>query len=78
MGKNPLAAVKVIGYTPSEPAAGVPLSTPLELRVTPAGRVPDSVNTEGGLPEAVTVKLESPPSVTNVVLVALVNAGAVP
>ena len=61
---------------PPVPAAGVPLSTPLDaLKVTPAGNAPDSLRVGAGDPLAVTVKLPALPTV-NVVLLALVIAGA--
>ena len=50
------------------PAAGVPLSTPPHVKVTPLGRLPVSLNSVGvGKPDAVTVKLPAVPTV-NVVL----------
>src|SRR5712692_6732653 len=73
---TPLLAVKVIGYVPPVPAAGVPLSTPvLPLKVTPLGRAPVSLKSGAGLPVAVTVKLPAVPTV-KAVLLALVMAGA--
>jgi hypothetical protein len=56
-------------------AAGVPLSTPAEDKVTPLGRVPLSLNVGAGKPVAVTVKEPAVPTL-NVVLLALVIAGA--
>ena len=47
---TPFAAVKVTAYVPPEPAAGVPLSTPVEaLKVTPVGNAPDSLSVEAGI-----------------------------
>ena len=46
-----LVAVTVITYVPPVPAAGVPESTPVvALSVTPAGRLPVSVNVAPGKP----------------------------
>ena len=73
-GPKPLDAVKVIGKVPV--TVGVPESTPPE-KVTPAGRVPDSVMVGVGVPVAVGVNEPALP-LTNCVLVAEVNAGAVP
>jgi hypothetical protein len=73
---TPFAAVKVTAYVPPEPAAGVPLNTPVDaLKVTPAGKVPDSLRVSAGNPLAVTVKLLALPTV-NAALLALVIAGA--
>jgi len=64
-----------MGYVLPVPAAGVPLSTPLvELRVTPVGNAPVSLNVGAGKPVAVNVKVPAVPTV-KVVLVALVNIG---
>src|SRR2546427_13274433 len=69
-------ALKVIGYVPPVPAAGVPLRTPVVvLNVTPVGSVPVSLNVGAGNPVAVTVNVPTVPTV-NVVLLALVMAGA--
>ena len=58
------------------PAAGVPLSTPVEaLKVTPLGSAPASLKFGVGKPLAVTVNEPRVPAV-NVVLLALVMAGA--
>ena len=74
---TPLLAVIVIGYELALPSAGVPLSTPAEVNVTPLGRAPVSVNVGAGKPVAVTVN--DPAEVTvNVVLLALVIAGGCP
>lgn len=60
------------------PAAGVPLSTPVDaVKVTPLGRVPDSLSFGVGKPVAVTVNEPAVPT-ANVVLVGLVIAGACP
>src|SRR5207245_8355425 len=73
---TPLLAVKVMGYVPFVPAAGVPLRTPVVvLNVTPVGSVPVSLNVGAGNPVAVTVKVPAAPT-ENVVLLALVMAGA--
>ena len=56
-------------------AAGVPPSTPAEVKVTPAGSVPVSLNVGAGIPVAVAVKDPTAPTV-NVVAAALVMAGA--
>src|SRR6267378_2489101 len=73
---TPLVAVKVSGYVPPVPAAGVPLSTPVAtLNVTPPGNVPVSLRVGVGKPVAVTVNEPAVPTV-NVVLLALVMAGA--
>ena len=78
---TPLLAVRVREYVPPVPAAGVPPSVavpfPLFVKVTPLGRVPDSLSAGVGDPVVVTVKLPAVPTV-NVVLFALVIAGAVP
>ncbi len=58
------------------PAAGVPLSTPVAaVNVTPLGKAPLSLSVGVGKPVFVTVKLPLLPTV-NVVLFALVIAGA--
>jgi len=76
---TPLVAVKVMGYVPLVPAAGVPLSfpvpLPLSVKVTPLGSAPDSVRAGAGKPVVVTVKLPNPPK-ANEALLALVMAGA--
>ena len=81
LGETPLLAVIVSEYVPPVPAAGVPPSVavpfPLFVKVTPLGRVPDSLSAGVGDPVVVTVKLPAVPTV-NVVLFALVIAGAVP
>jgi len=77
---TPLLAVIVSEYVPPVPV-GVPLRVavpfPLSVKVTPLGRVPDSLSAGVGDPVVVTVKLPAVPTV-NVVLFALVIAGAVP
>jgi hypothetical protein len=77
---TPLLAVKVSGYVPPVPAAGVPINVPvpfaLATNVTPLGRTPASVMEGAGVPVVVTVKFPAPPTV-NVVLFALVIVGAV-
>ena len=75
-----MLAVKVRGYVPAVPDAGVPLSVavpfPLFVKVTPLGSAPDSVRDGVGDPVVVTVKLPAVPTV-NVVLLALVIVGEV-
>src|ERR1700679_2800599 len=75
----PLLAVKVRGYVPLVPAAGVPLSVPVPLalaaNVTPLGSAPDSVREGAGVPVVLTVNVAATPT-ANVVLFALVIAGA--
>jgi len=74
-GTAPFAAVIMMGYVPPVPAAGVPLSRPLvELRVTPVGSGPVSLNVGAGKPVAVTLNDPAVPTV-NVVLFALVIVG---
>jgi len=76
---TPLLAVKVMGYVPTVPAAGVPLSVPvpfpLSLKVTPLGSVPVSVREGVGAPVVVTENVPAVPTV-NVVLLTLVITGA--
>ena len=61
---------------PPVPAAGVPLSTPVEvLNVTPLGKAPASLSVGAGKPVAVTVNVPAVPTVKLAVL-ALVIAGA--
>ena len=75
-GETPLLAVMVMGYVPPVPAAGVPLSTPAALNVTPLGSVPLSLKfIVVGKPEAITVNEPAVPTV-NVALAPLVIAGA--
>ena len=71
---TPLFAVNVIGYVPDVPDAGMPLRTPA-LKVTPLGSIPDSLIAGAGNPVAVTLNVPDEP-IVNVVLVALVIAGA--
>ena len=75
-----MLAVKVRGYVPTVPDAGVPLRVavpfPLFVKVTPLGKAPDSVMDGVGDPVVVTVKLPAAPTV-NVVLLALVIVGEV-
>jgi len=72
-----LVALKVSGYVPPVPAAGVPLRTPVAgANVTPVGNVPVSLNVGLGVPVAVTVNVPGVPTV-KVVLFALVITGAV-
>jgi hypothetical protein len=73
---TPLLAVKLMGYVPLVPAAGVPLRTPVAgVNVTPAGNVPVSANVGAGNPVAVTVKVPAAPTL-KVALFALVIIGA--
>jgi hypothetical protein len=58
-------------------AAGVPLSTPAGVKVTPAGSAPASLKAGAGDPVAVAWNVPAAPTV-NVVLAALVMAGAWP
>src|SRR5579871_200443 len=68
---SPLSAVKVIEYVPG--LAGVPPNSPVEeLKVTPFGSAPASLNVGEGKPVAVTLKLLGAPAV-NVVLFELVR-----
>jgi len=72
-----LVALKVIGYVPPLPAAGVPLRTPVPgVNDTPVGSVPVSLNVGAGVPVAITVNVPAVPTV-NVVLLPLVITGAV-
>ena len=61
---------------PPVPAPGVPDRTPPEVRETPAGRVPLSVNVGVGTPVVVNEKLLAEPAV-KVVLFAFVNTGTI-
>ena len=75
-GETPLLAVSVIGYVPPVPAAGVPLSKPVEvLNVIPVGRLPLWLKVGVGMPVVVTLKEPAEPTV-NMVLFVLVIAGA--
>ena len=56
------------------PVPGVPARTPAALKLTPAGRDPDSENVGAGFPVAVTVNELNEPTV-KVVLLALVMVG---
>ena len=72
---TPLLALKLIGYVPKVPAAGVPLNVLVaELNVTPLGSVPVCVTVGAGTPVVVTVKVAALPTV-KVVAFALVIAG---
>ena len=72
----PFSAVKLIGYVPPVPAAGVPDSTPVDgLRVTPKGSVPVSVTSGVGFPVAVTVKLPAVPAVKTALPVLVMFGG---
>ena len=72
-----LLAVIAIEYVPPLPAAGVPLSTPALLSVTPEGSAPVSANVGAGLPAPVTVNVPAAPTV-KVALAALVIVGTAP
>ena len=74
-GETPFEAVMVIGYVPPVFAAGVPLSTPADERVTPLGSAPVSLKVVAGKPVAVTVNDPAVPTV-KVVLAVLLMAGA--
>ena len=74
-GETPFDAVIAMAYVPPVPAAGVPLRKPAELRVTPLGSAPVSLNVDAGKPLAATVNDPADPTV-NVALFALVMAGA--
>jgi hypothetical protein len=74
---TPLLAVIVIGYEPTVPNAGVPLSAPAEVSVTPLGSAPVSLKVGVGKPVAVTVN-ELGESTVNDVLLELVMAGCCP
>jgi hypothetical protein len=74
-GETPLLAVIVIAYVPPEPAAGVPLSTPAELSVTPPGSAPVLLKVGAGKPVAVTLNDPGVPT-WKVALLPLVMAGA--
>jgi len=69
---TPLMAVNVMGYVPTVPAAGVPLSVPvpfpLSLKVTPFGSAPVSVEAAAGKPVVITVNDPDVPTVIAVVL----------
>src|SRR5579875_2129657 len=45
----PLLAVIVMGQYPEAATGGLPESSPLEVRVTPGGSAPDSLNVSGPL-----------------------------
>ena len=62
---------------PTVPTAGVPLSNPAVVNVTPVGNAPVSLKAGAGNPVAVTVNVPALPTV-KVVFAALVIAGAVP
>src|SRR5271170_4500413 len=71
-----LVAVKVIGYVPPEPAAGVPPRMPLALvKATPGGSVPLSLRAGAGKPVAITVKLLWLPTRKLVALALVMKAG---
>jgi hypothetical protein len=74
-GAMPLVALITMEYVPPVPAAGVPLSTPPELRLTPVGRAPVPLKVDPGKPEAVTVKVPELP-VLKVAWFRLVMEGA--
>src|SRR5207245_10839400 len=73
---TPLVAVKVIGYVPPSPAAGVPLKTPVPtLNVSHPGNVPVSLRVGVGKRVATTGNEPAVPT-GNGVLLALGMAGA--
>ena len=75
-GETPLLAMKVMEYVPAVPAAGVPLSTPVEgLKVMPAGRAPLSDNVGEGIPVAMTLNEPAKPTVNALVLALLIAGG---
>ena len=77
-GLRPLVAVTVKLNTPLLPMAGVPLSKPWLLNVTPCGRVPlVTLKLGAGNPLAVKLKLPEVPA-TKPALAGLVKAGAPP
>jgi hypothetical protein len=78
LGEIPLVAVKVRGYEPVVPEAGVPFKVAVLLvKVTPPGSDPLEVIVGVGLPVAVTVKEQTAP--TNIVVwLELVMVGALP
>src|SRR5262245_55471551 len=73
-GAMPLLALIVSGHTLPVPAAGVPLSMPAALKVTPVGSCPVSEKDGVGVPMAVTVNASADPTL-KVVLLPLVIAG---
>ena len=76
LGSTPLEAVKLMGYVPTVPAAGVPPRTPvLVFKVIPLGSAPLSEKVGDGVPVAVTVNDPAVPTV-NVALAPLVMYGA--
>ncbi len=76
LAPTPLAALSVSAYVPAVPPAGVPERTPVAgFSATPEGSAPVTEKVGAGNPVAVTVKVPALP-VTNVVLFALVIAGA--
>src|SRR5215472_14669475 len=76
---TPLLAVKVMGYVPTLPDAGVPLSVPvpfaLPVKVIPLGNAPASVKVGAGKPVVITGNDPEAPTV-KVVVLALVIVGA--
>src|SRR5207253_1763050 len=78
-GLTLLVAVTVRVYVPSLPTTGVParvaVPLPLLVKLTPAGRAPDSARLGAGKPVVVIVK-EPAPATTKVAPGALVMAGA--
>ena len=71
-----MLALKLRGYVPPVPPAGVPESRPVAaLKGTPLGRLPVTPRVGAGVPVAVTLKLPALPTV-NVVELAEVMAGA--
>jgi len=76
---TPLLAVKVMGYVPTLPDVGVPLSVPvpfpLPVKVIPLGNAPASVKVGAGKPVVITGNDPEAPTV-KVVVLALVIVGA--
>ena len=76
---TPLCAVKVMGYEPTLPVAGVPLSIPVAaLKEIPEGRLPDSDTIGTGNPVAVTANEPALPTAKVVLLTLVINAGLWP
>ena len=78
-GATPLAAASISAYVPAMPAAGMPASVAVPLRlstkVTPEGSAPLSESAGAGIPVVPTTKVPNVP-VANVVPGALVMTGA--
>ncbi len=76
---KPLLALMVNPYGPAVPAAGVPASVAVPLRlsvkVTPLGSAPLSVSAAVGLPAVVTVKVPALPTVKVALFTEVMEAG---